>query len=241
MLQKTKGICLHWIKYSESSIVATIYTEHFGRQSYMVNGVFGKKAPLKANLFQPLFILEMDVYHKPGRDLQRIKEAHIGFPYTSIPYDVFKSTQVVFIAELLFRTLREEEPNPKLFDFIVNALKMLDLQREGTANFSLYFMLKLLAFLGASPHIGEQGEAGFLDLKNGVFTPLAPAGTFFIDKFHSSILKEILSCSPMKLHLLRISNEERRVLMTKLTEYYEFHFEGSGSMKSLKVLQEIFQ
>ncbi|MBS1655487.1 MAG: recombination protein O N-terminal domain-containing protein, partial [Bacteroidetes bacterium] len=63
-LHKTKGIVLRTVKYGETSVIVTIYTELFGIQSYLVNGVrvSSKKGSGKANLFQPSAILDMVVY-----------------------------------------------------------------------------------------------------------------------------------------------------------------------------------
>ena len=48
MLATTEGIVLHTIKYGESSVIATIYTRDFGRQSYLVNAAHGKHSKNKA-------------------------------------------------------------------------------------------------------------------------------------------------------------------------------------------------
>ena len=60
MIHKTKGIVLRAVKYGETSLVVTIFTELFGLQSYLVNGVRTptKKGTAKANLFQPAAMLE---------------------------------------------------------------------------------------------------------------------------------------------------------------------------------------
>ena len=64
MIHKTKGIVLKSIRYGETSLVVTVFTELFGVQTYMVNGVrTNKKSGSKAALFQPSSILDMEVYH----------------------------------------------------------------------------------------------------------------------------------------------------------------------------------
>ncbi len=65
MLIKVRGIVLHHIKYKESSAIVHMYTDLHGRQSYIINNVRGKKGQHRANMLQPLFFLEMEVYHKP--------------------------------------------------------------------------------------------------------------------------------------------------------------------------------
>ncbi len=64
-LHKTKGIVLRTVKYGETSMVVTIFTEFFGLLSYMVHGVrtSTKKGTGKANLFEPAAIPHLVVYH----------------------------------------------------------------------------------------------------------------------------------------------------------------------------------
>ena len=77
MVHNTKGIVLRVVKYGETSVIVTIYTELFGIQSYIVNGVrtTSKKGASKASLFQPAAILDLIVYHNELKNLQRIKES----------------------------------------------------------------------------------------------------------------------------------------------------------------------
>ena len=69
MLEKTRGIFLHAVKYSETSLIATIYTEVYGRQSFIINGVHSKSSPVKASAFQPLYLLDLEIYYKAGKDI----------------------------------------------------------------------------------------------------------------------------------------------------------------------------
>ena len=85
MLHKTLGIVLRSTDYSDSSIIAKIYTEQFGIQSYLIKGAKRKKASVKSNLFQPLSLLELIVYKKEKKQLQTLKEARPEIYFTSIP------------------------------------------------------------------------------------------------------------------------------------------------------------
>src|SRR5580658_7230159 len=122
-LHKTKGIVLRIVKYGETSLVVTIYTELFGVQSYLVNGVrtSSRKGPGKANLFQPAAILDLVVYHNELKNLQRIREFKWDVLYQQIFFSVLKNSVALFMVELLQKCLREPEPNPGLFYFIEDA------------------------------------------------------------------------------------------------------------------------
>ncbi len=114
-IHKTRGIVLHQIKYSESSIIAKIYTEEFGIQSYMVRGVRKKGSKMKSGLFQALSMLDMVVYHKEKSNIQNLKEVRSAFPLTTIPFDIKKSSIILFLKDNLSKRLRAEEPNTALY------------------------------------------------------------------------------------------------------------------------------
>jgi DNA repair protein RecO (recombination protein O) len=127
-LHKTKGIVLRVVKYGETSLVVTIFTELFGVQSYMVNGVrtSTKKGTGKANLFQPTAILDLIVYHNELKHLNRIREFKWHYIYQHIFSDVPKNAVALFMIELLTKCLKQPEPNAELFEFIEDAFIHLD-------------------------------------------------------------------------------------------------------------------
>src|SRR5690606_6646320 len=107
MLVTTEGIVLHFIKYGESSVIATIYTRDFGRQSYLVNAARSKKSQNTSSLLQRLFLVDMVAYQKQTRELHRIKELKSNQVYQNIPFNITKSSLAIFLAEVLYRTINE--------------------------------------------------------------------------------------------------------------------------------------
>src|SRR5688572_22833392 len=98
MTHKTKGIVLKTVKYGETSLVVTVFTELFGVQTYMVNGVrSAKRVGSKAILFQPAAILDMEVYHNEQRAMQRIKECTWSVVYQHILSQVVKNSIALYM------------------------------------------------------------------------------------------------------------------------------------------------
>src|SRR5215203_4734734 len=128
MIHKTKGIILRSIKYGETSLVVTVFTEQLGLQSYLVNGVrqASSKGTAKAALFQPTAILELVAYHNELKNLQRLKEFRWAYLYQHILSDVMKNAVALFMIELLTKCLKQPESNPELFYFVEDALHHLD-------------------------------------------------------------------------------------------------------------------
>ena len=119
MTHTTKRIVIRTVKYGETSVIVSIYTELFGIQSYIVNGVrtSSKSGSGKANLFQPAAILDLVVYHNELKNIQRLKEFRWGYLYKTLFFDVIKNSVALYMIELMQKTLKQPESNPDLFSF----------------------------------------------------------------------------------------------------------------------------
>lgn len=242
MLIKTKGIALHYIKYGDNSIIVTIYTKSSGRQSFIVKGAFGKKSQVRANLFAPLNLLELEVENKPGRDLQIIKEAINNPSFGNLHISPFKNAIAVFIAEVLYRSMQEQEPNERLFEFMFNAFQILDHENaNNAANFHLAFLVQLLKFSGFYPQNNFSELAPVFDLMNGRFEANIPAHGFYVTGLTAETFSKIVSHSFEQALHLPIKRDTRLQLLEKITEYYKLHFSGMGQIKSLQILREVFE
>lgn len=240
MIQKTRGIVLHHIKYSETSVVATIYTEHFGRQAFLIKGVRSKKASIRANILQPLFLLDMEVYYKPTRDLQSVKEVRNAFVFSTIPYDLRKSSIALFMAEILYKTIREQEANPDLFDFLYHTIQILDLKTEGISTFHLYFMVQFTKYLGFYPTNNFSEQNCLFDLQNGSFVSAKPIHNQYLNKELSLLLSTLLPYSEDQHGTLQPEHMQKIHLLEKMIDYYCLHNDGLINIKSLGVLRDVF-
>jgi DNA repair protein RecO (recombination protein O) len=239
MLHKTRGIVFKTTSYSESSVVVQIFTEKFGLQSYLINGVKKPKSKIKLNSLQPLHLLDMIVYHKTSGNIQRVSELLHQPVFQSIPYDIVKSSITMFLNEVLYKSLRQHEADEILFEFLFHAIEILDSISKGLANFHLYFLLRLTRFLGFYPDTTLAGSAGFFDLKNGNYAKMQPPHSQIIEPPLTAIWTSILNSNFDNLQLLQISSENRKIILEKILEYYQLHVEGFGQVKSHEVLEEV--
>jgi len=241
MLAKTRGIVLRTVRYGDTSLIVTLYTEEFGRQSYIVNATRSNRSKNRAVIMQPLYLLETESYQKEGRDLQRLRESRLAIPYTSIPFDVRKSTQALFLAEILDRILQEEERNPRLYQFIENALLLFDSMEEGSANFHAWFLVRLTAFLGIFPRAVEANGRFWFDMRTGSFESREPLHPAFMYPETSGNLMALMTMGSHDLSSLKMTGIQRNVLLNKLLEYLNLHFGSLGHLRSLDVLKEVFE
>lgn len=239
MLHKTRGIIFRATDYGESSVIVQIFTEKFGLQSYIINGAKKPKAKIGRNMLQPLHLLDLVVYHKNTGSVQRISELKNAPVLLSIPYDVIKSCIAIFLNEVLYKAIKQQSPDENLFDFIFSAIEWFDHQTESVANFHLVFLTRLIRYLGFYPDHYMAGNADYFDIKNGQFTRFKPESVSYLSPPHTDNFRLVLQTSFEDMHLLKLSNDERRYLVQKLLEYYAMHIEGFGNIKSADVLEEV--
>lgn len=239
MLISTRGIFLNSIKYSDSSVIAHIYTEKFGVVSYIISGVHGKKSVAKVNLLQSLFLLDMIVYHKENSNvIQRVKTLRMIKPLSEIPFDIKKSSQAMFIAEVLTKILKEEESNSELFEFLFSSISHLDTISNGISNFLVVFLFKLTKYLGIQPTIPTKNNMLF-DISTGTFVEKEPNHHLFLDVSQTQKFTELFSPNFNEIDKLSLNNNDRRELLDCLVKYYKVHLEINSDFKSLAVIKEI--
>ncbi|HEU4633977.1 MAG TPA: DNA repair protein RecO [Flavisolibacter sp.] len=243
MIHKTKAIVLRSVKYGETSLVVTMFTELFGLQSYLVNGVrtVSKKGSSKAAMFQPSALLELVAYHNEFKNLQRLKEYKWDWLYQHIFSDVRKNAVALFMIELLSKCLKQPEANADLFYFTEDAFHHLDEAGDTvTANFPLFFALHLAVFFGFRVSDEYSDTKHYLDLQEGTFTEDQPKHPHYLQDREAAAVSHILKImQPMELEQVTLNQETRRRITHALEEYYTLHIPDFGTMRTLPVLREV--
>jgi DNA repair protein RecO (recombination protein O) len=239
MLHKTRGIVLKNTLYSETSVVVQVFTEKFGIQSYLINGVKKPKAKIPFNILQPLHLLDMVVYHKTNTQIQRVAEARAMPIFKSIPYQVIKNTVIQFLNEVLYKSIRQQQADDHLFDFVYNSIIWFDESDEPNVNFHLAFLLKLSKFLGFAPHAQTRNDQKYFDLQEGDFTSVMPIHPYFIDEIDSKYFLLLFSVPFENLNDLKLDNTTRRYLLDKILIYYSLHTASFGQIKSHQILEDV--
>jgi len=221
MLHKTRGIVFRFTKYGDTSIIVNVFTELFGLQSFIVNGV--RTASSKNNkiaLYQPLTLLDMVVYHRENANINRIKEVKCIHPYHTIPVDVRKSTIAMFIGEVVNKAVKEETHAGAIFDFIFNALVALDVVEEGVENFHLLFLLQLSRYLGFGANKAMEVVGG---------RGASPETEQLIDQLLAANFT----------NMPRLTRQQRNTTLDLMVKFYADHIDTFGDMKSVPVLGEV--
>lgn len=241
MVYTTNGIVLRTIKYGETSVVVNILTALFGMQSYLVNGVRTQGKNAKAHFFQPVSLLEMQVYHNDLKNLQRIKEVKWSYLYKNIFSVVIKNSVALYMAELLQKSMKQPETNENLFNFCEDAFIQLDMAApEVTANFAIYFTIQLTNFLGIGILDNYSNERNMFSVSEARFINKAFATEPDMDEHRAYTLSQLLKVRhPTELNEIRLNKNIRWSILGILESYYLYHIADFSTLKTLPVLHEL--
>jgi DNA repair protein RecO (recombination protein O) len=237
MLHKTRGIVLKTVKYAESSIIAKVFTEKFGLRTYIINGLSGKNGRSKKVLLQSMSPVHLTVYEKHSADIQHVKDIESAFVFKTIYNDFRKSAILVFINEVVYKTLHEEAPNEDLFCFLFDTIAALDEEEKYLSGFHSVFMMSFARFLGFFPRNTFSSETPIFDMQEGMFVACQPLHSDYIHDEMSRSFSEILNGNPD----LSTSNiQMRNDLLEKIIRFYALHVPSFGEIKSFNILKQVF-
>lgn len=221
-------------------MVAFVLTDVGGRRSYMVQGVRSTKGHgSKLALFQPMFPVEFEGLESSRQQMHRFKEVRAGFSLQGIPFDVRKSTMALFMAEVLYRLVRESEANPALFDFVWSSVGALDTMDDGVANFHLWFLANLSRLLGFCPG-NAYTEGAWMDIREGLYTILRPTHTSVMDQQCARMLDTLMGCDVRTLAQLGLNRTQRVDFLDAMLAYLGYHLDAVSAVQSVRILREVF-
>ena len=240
MIDSTKAIVLHQIKYSDSGIVVQLYSRKYGRIACLIKGLRNKKSGKHNVLFQPMSILDMAIYYKASREIQIMKDFSASYSPSDVYSDIKKSSVAIFLGEVLTSVLREESPNEALFDFLEDSVIYFDQCRERFANFHLAFLAGLCSYLGFEPGKSVTQGIKYFDMMNGKFTQYPPADGNYAGPEISEILAAFFSSSYENINKIMLTGFVRNEVLETLVKYFSIHLPGLRKINSLEVLKEVF-
>ena len=209
--------------------------------SFIVNIPKTSHGRLKKQLFQPLSIIDVECDLRPHVQLHKLRDARMLYPYGTIPVDPVKLAVALFLAEFLYHALRgERQADQPLFDYMTNSFRWLDTATTGIANFHLVFLIHLSRFLGIGLSREGLGEAPYFDLREGTFCDVPPMHTDFLQPQEAARISTLLRMDFATMHLFRFTRAERNRCLEVMLTYYRLHVPDFPELKSLPVLQQLF-
>ncbi len=216
MTFRTELIVLGTTKLGEKSLVVHCLTPSLGRRSFLTAVPRGGGMAL----FLPLNILDGEVSENPKSDLWRVRQLSAVHPLNDIRSSVSKNTITLFMAEVLYRTVRDGVQEDGLFEWCRRSILTLDALRSDFNNYHLRFLLEFAVALGFSPSPAD----------------LAPfAGE------HLAEIRALLESDFSRAMLLPLNGKSRSEIAESLLRYIGYHSDCSLNVRSLAVLRELYR
>lgn len=241
MILSSSGIVIHTTKYGDTSVIAKVFTREMGMQSFLIPGVRSKSGAIKPSHLMPLNLLELVMIYKQSASLQRIKELRCTPVLNDIHYSMTKTGIALFLKEVIGVSIREEEKNEALFDFLWGSIQILDLQEGRLANFPLHFLIQLSRYLGFYPDASSYQKSYLFDLNEGQFYHPDKAPLNTINESQSSLIFQLLNKDFESVQDLKINGKERQETLEQILNYYRMHLHFFKQIKSPEILREILQ
>ena len=232
---------LHSLKYGETRLIVDMFTRSYGRLSFIVSLPKSSKGKMKKQFFQPLTILEIETDVRPKLQLQKLSDVRLLHPFSTIPFNPHKLSIALFIAEFLYYALRSEQQNVLLFDYVTDSIQWLDGQDSRFANFHLVFLMRLSRFLGFYPNLDDYAAGDYFDLRESVFLSAPPVHRDFLYPQEAEKVQLMMRMDFATMHLFQMSHTERNRLLEVALSYYRLHIPDFPELKSLSVLQELYE
>lgn len=231
---------MHVLRYSDKNSIAHIFTDKRGRMAFMLPQGNTKNARMRNAMFLPLSIVEFEAKIMPGRDLHTFRDARPATILSNIYSDPTKNAIAMFISELLARSIQESEENPSLFRFIATSIEILDSLEAGVANFHIWFLYNLGAFLGIQPDIDTYREGFWFDMINGTFTRECPIHQHRLSPKEAPVILLLSRMTSRNLHRFVFTRTQRGEILDIALNYYRLHNSISGQLRSPEILKQLF-
>ena len=216
MNHRTQLIILNTTKVGERSLVLHALSPDWGRRSFITSVPKGGRLAL----FQPLSVLDAEVSENPRSELWRVHGLSAKHPLSGIRTSPSKNAMILFMSEVLWRTLRDGTREDGLFEWCERAILTLDALEGDYANYHLRFLLELAAALGFSPSLED----------------LAPFADTHLEQLRELVQSDFSACL-----LVPLSGEARGEIADSLLRYLSYHTETRIEARSLRVLKELFR
>lgn len=235
MLLQTPAFVLKIVKYSESSVIAKILSREKGVQSLIVKGVRSSRAKNKAAIWQAGNMLDLILYFKNGNNLKNIREFKLRHIYNHIQGDMFRTSMLVFISEVLNAVLKEEDDfdSARLFEFAEKQILLLDAEQRPSSNFHLDFLLRLSVFLGIYPNNNYTTATPFFQIEEGQFVGSENKTTLSLEK--SEQMHGLMTQS-----IVQLSGVQRAALLEAILTYYRYQMGDFGPVRSHLIYHQVF-
>lgn len=228
MKQSDNAIFLHRITYSETSLIATFYTQHHGIQKFMFQG--GKK---KGTSLFPLSLCEITFYKRPDSELGKLTEARSSEILIELFSNPMKATLAFFMADVIKQCLQTDQSDPQVFQFLSRSIHALD-KAEDLSYISTEFLIGFSEQLGIEPHLQEK-NCTYFHLQDGDFSDFDRLGELVATGAGVEFIQTLLRGSTS----ISESKQTKKEAFEIMLNYFKLHIPRFNVDQSLAIIHDV--
>ncbi|MCF0206379.1 MAG: DNA repair protein RecO C-terminal domain-containing protein, partial [Bacteroidales bacterium] len=153
--------------------------------------------------------------------------------------DISKICISQFIAEVILKMVKEEEQNLQLYGFFKETVEAIENTNINVANVHLIFLKEFARLLGFEICNNYCAETPYFNTREGMFLPLFTTDYESMDQNVSRDFSQLLTMS-YGSNNIKLPYQSRKKIIEMLLEYYKYHTENFSEIKSLRVLNDVF-
>lgn len=244
MIIKTTAIVLRTVDFSESSIIATLFTLKHGTIAVIAKGARKPKSKFSAYLV-PGQVLEVVYYMKTSRGVQTLSEASYYLKLDQIRTDIEKMAMATVTMELVQQVTHENEVNEELFIFLLKLLKWIHTVDTIKKIMFPYIQIRILEYIGIGLQpdenvFQEHKGSGYLNIASGTFSS-EPGGEQSVKLTGKQYIfvRECLRSKKASILETNMTEQELKEMIEYLDRYIRYHVEGVRPRKSDGIFDQI--
>ena len=242
---QSDAIVLRGMDYSETSRIVTLFTRKQGKVSVMAKGARRTKSSFGSTL-QPMAYTQVVYYYKPTRTLQMLTESSHVTALHRLHRSLDKITIGLRVVELVDALMEDEDPQPDVFELLLQSLQALNDADERIGNVWPYMQLRMARILGVAPAIDRENvqavgeDGGIFSLSNGGVYPKSarpsnarPAPRAALRAFAIFARAELDVVMRMQLDA-----STRTTVQQLVRDYMRYHFENAYPTRTRDVIAQ---
>ena len=212
--QKNTAFILSTRKWSDNSLIVTVFSKEQGLLKFIAKGALKPKSPFRGRL--EVFNLAEIVYsEKSTRQLQILTEIDVISGFSSIRGMPAGTAGLFVMAEIILNLIHEHEEVELFFRHLTRLLEWLNENPENISAGLLNFIAAILTFSGYGLNFSHCTLCGITEVKQKIFVDMEN-GNYYCYKCKSTVPSSLQSLPGEIIQLLRNTNPYKNLIQNKV-------------------------
>ncbi len=218
-------IALRVIRHSDRHSILRALSREDGVVALLVPATASREARRIRALVTPLSAVSCETRRPSGSEILTMRDVRPLHTFHNIPVNPLRAALAIFTADFINSFMRDGQPDPLIFDFILQAAEILNLKPvPRLMNFHICFLRHMAALAGIEPDFSTWRPGSVFDMRDGVFRLTPPLHNIWLPEDKALTAAKIGSMTWNNMHCYRLSKEDRNEILDEIIRYFTLHF-----------------